>query len=468
MNLINNIVSLTTFKKIFVFAFLAFVLFIYLNSIYHIVELKLTIDYIMFYHAANNFFQGKSIYLQVPWQNYHFPIWLRAVQYIVQRPITGLGLNFSNNLNPPVFTLLILPLGLLPVKVATIFWCFLLLAADFLAIKIIYDDFFREYQNPLIYWVLLGGFLASMPAFANLDLGQVGTLTFLGVIWLWRLAKKNADVKAGLLLGFLLSIKYFLGLLWILFLLQRRWKIIGYAIGSFVILNVIGLFIFGKETYFEYLQIMQRVLWYANNWNASLFGFFSRLAAKVINLHFMLAPWAQAAYYFCSALLLLGLIKICYKPFQQQQDFDYAFAYSLVAALLICPLGWIYYFPLLLLPISLVLKALVSYDRPLDMRPTMAFIFMLGSLSCPSLMQGTIHVGFNNLSFTSSGPFYGLLILLGLLFFCKNYLVDKAYPLLPVKQQYLVPWAVIAYLTTLPALTLMFYCDFIRVPRIWE
>jgi alpha-1,2-mannosyltransferase len=429
-------------KKFFIFGFLCLTLITYGGIIRQIIFYHALSDFSLFYHAAHAFFHGQAIYSLTPAEINHTVL-------LQKKPLL-----YSANLTPPAFVFLTLPLGLLSASTAFALWSIFSLMLNAVSIYLLYQVFFKVYQRPIIYWALLGIYLAAMPVLANFNLGQLGNIMLFTILWIWILAKKNSDSKAGLLLGLLLSVKYFLGLLAILFLLQKRWRLVACAALSFSIINALALTVFGKESFVQYWQNLHYIVWYANNWNASLLGFFSRFGAREINHVFVLSHSTQMGYYFFSALFFFIQIIICRKPLNTENDFDYAFCYTLIASLLISPLGWLYYLPLMILPILLIVRTLAAQTGPANITAILAFLFMIILLNCPSFMQNIIHVGWRNLSLSIANLFYSLLLLLALLFYAK-----KKFPsatLLP-NQQDLAPWATMAYLASSFSLLFMIY-----------
>src|SRR3989338_3155619 len=92
-------------KKLFILSFLLLIFSTDGFFIYHEISSHAASDFVMFYHSAHYFWQGKSIYAAIPWEQYHFSFALSKAQ--IAQLVSG-----SNNVNPPTLTLLLLPLGL--------------------------------------------------------------------------------------------------------------------------------------------------------------------------------------------------------------------------------------------------------------------------------------------------------------------------------------------------------------------
>ena len=436
-------------EKVFIFAFLALILFVYGAIVQAIITHHLKNDFSLFYHAAYSFWHHQAVYSTLP-EEVKRGIFLQKVLHLQSSLKT-----YSGNLTPPTFILLSLPLGLLKEPNAIIVWAIFSLAIDCLNVYLLYRIFFKQYGNPIIYWILLGIYLASMPALANVSLGQLAPLILLAIIGLWQWSKNACDIKAGLLLGLILSIKYFFGLFAIFFLLQKRWRLLVTSVVSFIALNSLAYAVLGKETFLQYQQNVAHIYWYVNNWNASLFGFLSRFDARIVNLHFVTGLWVRIDYY-CGCLALLFVEwYLCRKKFTSSYEFDFAFCYVLIAALLMSPLGWLYYLVLLIIPILFIMQNILATEKSTDYSALIIFLILMMLLNCPVLMRDTIHIGWRNLSVFIANSFYSLLFLLGMLF----YYLSPQQKISPhhMTKAAIIPWLTIAYLASSFSLLFMLF-----------
>lgn len=401
-------------EKIFVFAFLALVIIVYSMVITVTLRHQIKNDFSLFHHAATNFFQHQPLYSPLPEE---IASTVQLEKLLHQNPNIP---TYSSNLTPPAFILYTLPWGLLNESRSLILWDIFSVLISCLSVYILYSIFFQAYRQPIIYWALLGIYLASMPSIASISLGQYGPLILLALLGIWQWAKKKYDMRAGIVLGLLLSVKYFFGLFAIFFLLQKRWRLLIASVVTFSLANALAYLVFGKTAFVQYQQNLSHVLWYVNNWNASIFGFLSRFDAHVDHLHFSTTRWIMLTYYGLSAILFLIHIQLCRKPLQNEQDFDFVFCYVLIASILISPLGWLYYLGIMSIPILLIMQALTHAQKKISYWPVLIFFTMVMLLNCPVLMRDHIHKGWHNFSFFSANSFYSLLLLLGLLFYCRR------------------------------------------------
>lgn len=363
------------------------------------------LDYGIFYRSGQLFFEKQNIYGRVP---------IQCIDMHVQPPAFHILLQANGNLNPPFFNALILPLTLLSFKKSIIAWEAASLLVGMISIVLLARSY--GYTNLLHPFTLslLACLLCYFPTLANLKTAQVGLLLFAGITALWYSSRKQNDVTAGILLGLLVNIKLFVGLFIIFFILQKRWRLLasGMCIG-FVCL-AISTILFGKNIYFEYLTSLKQIGWYATSWNAGLYGFLIRLfggneANMPLFLHPVLVP---ILYYSCACILAALFIYLCrIKPENKLSNFDLQFSITLAIMLFISPFGWLYYFPILLIPLLTILS-LDSHSphHKLFIRTTGLALFI--SALPINLLHPSQQMGITTVLLWSSYSFYALALLL--------------------------------------------------------
>jgi hypothetical protein len=129
--------------------------------------------------------------------------------------------------NPPWTLPLVLPFGLLPSRVAHLFWLLL----SFATVLAAADTLWHEYGGPSakrgIAWLLVFSFV---PTFLTLYLGQIAALLLAGAVLFLRFERRGQDLRAGAA-TLLLAVKPQLFILfWIALLLwaidRRRWRVV--------------------------------------------------------------------------------------------------------------------------------------------------------------------------------------------------------------------------------------------------
>jgi len=456
-------------RRVFIAGYVLIILITYSVFLYHSIKVKAAVDFVLFYNSAYNFFHHLPLYAAVPWHNYFLPESLRNQLIIIQKPIASLGANYSNNLNPPAAILFVLPFGLLSYTHAAILWysaCFL---ATFITLALIYRYYFPQQKSLFGYLTLLGIFLSTLPYQANITLGQYNIFIVLGVFLTWIWSKQHKGFAAGFILGLLIATKYFLGLLIIFYFLQRRWKTISGTAISFVGINLIALGLFGKAAYIQHFEILNRIAWYATAWNASILGFFARFSYQYAGGLALIAPWSHYAYYFASVLVLIFLAQFIDNSFKQKNDFDVGFFLTLIASILLSPLGWAYYLILLIFPVLSVVRSLASIpvsEQSKSLWLVFVFSFTLGLLCFPAKIETFAKGGWTAFSLLCSSYFYGIWLLVFLLFYCRRYIQTKSFS--EISSSNLLPWTLLCYIVTFPAFGILFYQVFIKKVKCWQ
>jgi hypothetical protein len=393
--------NLITAACIFIFGIL---LVLYLLTANNFSQFPENTDFYKFYKSARFFAEGKSIYTPVPFKP--------PDDYLgrLSEKAKATMKTSHPNLNSPFHTLFILPLGTLPFHIAFWLWSIFSLCLSLMAVGLIaYTQPFRDYemlksgfinQNKMVHtsistiiktggnlgdnrifsdkglldtqaiyvlilWIII---LCYFPTWVSIVSGQFGLFLLGSIVLIWLSARKEKYQLAGIILGIALSVKIFLGLFLIFFAMQRRWRVLFWAVSIFIFCNIISLITFGLSTYKQYLELLARSHLYINaSWNASFIAFFTRIFGGAENIPWIKLPLlAYCLAYSLSFLLTLLLIRTAWPQPRELSPlvrFDIGYALTIVAMLLISPFGWMYYFPALIIPllviwhISSVLKA---------------------------------------------------------------------------------------------------------------
>ena len=205
-------------------------------------------------------------------------------------------------------------------------------------------------------WMLL---LAYFPTWVDVRLGQWGLICLALASLVWRKTIQGDDRAAGAVLGVLCGIKIFAGFLVVYFVFCRRWRVVSWFMGTFTLTLLLPLAFWGSAPYLDYLRLLPDVTWWAASWNASMRGVLSRVFGGSEVVPWIDAPLlGRAIELFGSAVLVGSTYRIARraKPGGGEMAFSLGFGFALVAMLLVSPLGWIYYFPVLLLPMAVVIQ----------------------------------------------------------------------------------------------------------------
>ena len=275
------------------------------------------------------------------------------------------------NTNPPHVHLLILPLALLSPGWALIIWAIGSLLALVWSVRIIMRELQLTVEPRTALWLLVG--LAALACTeATVLTGQLSLFVMLIATLAWRASRNRWEGGAGAWLGVLAAIKPF-GLIFLPWLvLQKQWRGCVTFVGTVAAAYLSGLAAFGTDSHTAWLASLRLVDWHAVAMNASLLGILSRSLAenawfvaiadvpRVITPLWLLLSAAVAAVSFIRATT------------HHAEAIDRSFSTLTLAALLISPLGWVYYWWLALGPAV----ALFRRSRSVFLHVALPFLFV--------------------------------------------------------------------------------------------
>lgn len=155
--------------------------------------------------------------------------------------------------NPPLFTVLISPLGLLEGIVA-----YKVYALTMLWISVGYLAWTAEELKLRAGWAIGGtvALLLSMPMLTTLSLGQMYPLLALGLVAAWVADRRGKAVASGVALGVVVTLKPSLMpvLLWPL--VRRRWNTLGASVASAAAVLVAGAIVVGPYATLDWLRFV--------------------------------------------------------------------------------------------------------------------------------------------------------------------------------------------------------------------
>jgi hypothetical protein len=269
------------------------------------------VDFAIFYAAVRRWYEGEPLY----------------------------ALHLAINYNPPQFHLLMVPLGVLPLAAAFLAWSLVSAGAAFLTVR-------TAIREAAIVWtaaktrVLVAMLLLSAGTGAAIHLGQVSWVIALFVASGWRAARHGRWNRAGLWLGLSASLKPFLLLFVPMLILRRRWTCLSLMLLSFAASIATGMVVFGREAMQEWLSLLRmpphsdQTMFFIN---ASVSGLLAR--AHVV---------ASASTSIVVTLAAMSIASV------RKASEDHWWYLGIVSSVLLSPLGWIYYLPLLMAPLLLL------------------------------------------------------------------------------------------------------------------
>ncbi|HOQ59026.1 MAG TPA: glycosyltransferase family 87 protein [Vicinamibacterales bacterium] len=307
-------------------------------------------DFIRFFSSAQLLRAGESLYT---------PPRIEAIDQ-ARSTHGAASQTLHPNLNTPVLALLVVPLTFAGPARGYAIWTALSLVAGLCACALVWRGLRPPGQGASgLLWLWLA-FLVYFPTYASFVLGQVTAGLFLLLAGAWLAARNGRDRLAGVLLGAAVSVKLFAALLLVCFVLQGRWRVAAWSIGAGLCAALATLPFAGLAAWREYFGVIRTVTWFGNSWNASYASFITRILGGTENAPLVDAPaLGRAIVALCSAVTLLWMARLTRLAsveakgealMAQAAGFDLGYGLTLAVMLLVSPLGWMYYFPVLLLP----------------------------------------------------------------------------------------------------------------------
>jgi hypothetical protein len=330
-------------------------------------------DFCRMYYTARAFWQGEDMY---GWN-----------------PATPAKLDDDNsidlwNLNPPHFHLALLPLGALPTRAALAGWW----AMNFICLSLCLRWIIREtgmWMTPRARQLGLVALLGFTGTATMILTSQLSFLLLIPITLAWIGARRGQWLRCGLWLGIALSVKPFLLLLVPYLLVRRRWSAVAACFATGALCFAIGLLVFGFDNHLSwYRGLGVAVTWSWLPLNASLQGMLQRTFTD--NLFFTHVATLSTENVHLLVIGLSAVIALVTLFFAARDssalEVDRSFALLLTASVMLCPLGWAYYFWLPLGPTLALVLAWKRSGAPVGQRAIWSRrLFWIGfaGLFCP-------------------------------------------------------------------------------------
>ncbi|MFA5960039.1 MAG: glycosyltransferase family 87 protein [Tatlockia sp.] len=313
----------------------------------------------------------------------------------------------SANLNPPFFLLFFKPLAQLEYHTALASWTllslFLGLIGATIAFRCAFSDVFLKKNGFMLYL----SYFAFFPILMDISIVQIGSILFFFVMAGYHFYLKERDYYAGILWGIIISIKFFPALLFFYAFKQQRLKVCYVMFGTVFLCCLLPLLLYGFSIYQQYFSMVARILWYGDSWNASLYGFlFRQLIDTRIKSHNLLPVETLFGVLF---FIVVAIYYLRLGPKKTQVNHQ-PFCLTITAMLFLSPFGWIYYFSLLTLPLSLLIIRAFEPQRAVIFLITLALAFFLINFPQAYIVSRKMSDPLTKLSLFSF-PFYGLLLI---------------------------------------------------------
>jgi alpha-1,2-mannosyltransferase len=264
--------------------------------------------------------------------------WRSARAFWEGGEVYGTGADLEN-LNPPLWVLLISPFALLEPLVAYRF--FVLIS---LSITVAYLAWVADELRVRPAWAVIGGvmLIVSSPLLATLALGQIYPILAFGLVVAWMADRRERHRISGIALGLVVAIKPTLApvLLWPL--VRRRWGAFWAAIVAGTAATLVGAVVVGFGATLDWLRLLSESSASPYWDNASLPSAAARLFTDNPYARHV-ATWAWTI----PLAYALGIAAIAFTATRTRWDAEAGLWALVAAALLASPIAWHNYLVLL-------------------------------------------------------------------------------------------------------------------------
>lgn len=336
---------------------------VYFNEIREQVDLTNRSDFYKFYLSSSNLLQDKAIYWPAPdrassTSHCNPDIKTKFNQNVLDAMPEEIRLCLHPNLNPPFFIALTTPFALLDYPQALWIWSVASIFCGIWALILIFKSDISPTTSVTTKLLIGLAFFAYYPTFANSSYGQLTLFLLLDVTLAWLALRNGKDRAAGYWLGIAAGIKPFFGLFLIALLIGRNWRVVAAFVVACGCSFLVGGLLVGFSAYAAYAAILNDVSWLATSWNGSYAGFFTRLFGGPVDKTWLDAPMlARGLTTACSVAtvgVLAAVVFMLSKSSDQKLYGDTLVALTIPGMLLLSPLGWSYYFPLLVISFGVI------------------------------------------------------------------------------------------------------------------
>ncbi|MDP3558817.1 MAG: glycosyltransferase family 87 protein [Legionellaceae bacterium] len=352
---LRNVASIYRHKKRYTFMFGVLFCF-YTWLLYKVLDTNWKNDFFCFYNSAKNLLHHLNPY--VPYD------------------IPGKFENMPINYNPPFTIITESILALFSRPVATALWILLSLGAVSIGYKIVLTLLPQKALSKKYPWFVFLCVLSSTCVIKNALTGQMGNFLFLLLIAGYYFYQQKKDLPAGIFWGILTSLKFFPALLLIYSWQKNRARVAYIMLITIVVCSSFPYFIYGSAPYFQYIAALKTSVIVINaSWNASILGLMARLTSPTSTLSYYsyyhvhnldllfpgLAPLKYSYIFilFCSLIAYFNYLKRDNDTPENHQSFNF----TICLMLLLSPLGWNYYFPMLILPVLSTWESMVVKNQ---------------------------------------------------------------------------------------------------------
>ncbi len=266
----------------------------------------------------------------------------------------------------PISSFLYLPLTLLPLDLAKIFWFFFIISST-IYLVILSNKLVDPNANPLKLLNLLPPLILAKFFLREIQLGQINSIVTLILVFMtWILAKDQVkdrirnETLSGLILGLAVALKPYALIFFPYFFIKKKWRSLAYACGLLVVAFLVPTFYYGIKgnmiVHREWISTLFKSTPTLSTTqdNVSIFAFFSKWISSQ-NLALLFTGLTISLLAFLILFLFLRG-----KALHRASVLECAVL--LICIPLISPLGWDYTFLMSLLGLFLILKYFQNYS----------------------------------------------------------------------------------------------------------
>jgi hypothetical protein len=265
------------------------------------------------------------------------------------------------NVNPPTAAVLALPLIAFDHDMARLVWTGLNLALVAVSLTAV------AWQLGL-HGLRLPAFVciatAFQPLHANFQHGQAYVLLLGLLLLVWIGFRQRRPAMLGVGLGLMLVLKTAAIPLWLLFLVRRQWKALGWGLLTTVVVVMISLPRLGIEAWSTYVRLLPGLAAapsLAVTAYQSQLGFFHHLL--IFDPQWNPHPWLNVPWlgFWLPALAMLAMLVASARAARRADAPDLVLALFVMASILLSPVALDYHYVLALLPVAILLAHLPSW-----------------------------------------------------------------------------------------------------------
>ncbi len=273
--------------------------------------------------------------------------------------------------HPPPVAILSLPLGLLSYQPAAVVW-FIFEIGCVIASVYLLQRWMKIGLSPA-YTLLFASMTFAWEPFAiDLASGQLMTLLLLTLTIAWLSLRSGNDTLGGAMLGCTVALKLMAWPIIIFLVLRKNWRAVAAAGTVIVTANVAAALLmgFGPIAYY-YMRVGAVVtpLYRAHSYNFSTYsigwrffeGTSSLMLAGINAAPLVLAPHIAQ---YVSITALLAVLVIGLTLASRVRSFDAAFGILVGVSVLVSPIAWAHYSVLILIPVVIAARLLLTLCFP--------------------------------------------------------------------------------------------------------